>query len=53
MMAENMPRDLERPRLGLAPRASDPQLTTSGEREVGKIVAVVWENAEKLVRQEL
>jgi len=28
-------------------------LTTSSEREVGAIVANVWENAEKLVRQEL
>lgn len=45
-----------RPRLELA---RDPtavprdELATSGEREVGKIVADVWENAEKLVRQEL
>jgi hypothetical protein len=28
-------------------------LTTSNERQVGAIVADVWENAEKLVRQEL
>lgn len=28
-------------------------LTTSSQREVGAIVADVWENAEKLVRQEL
>ena len=52
MMAEQIPAP-ERPRLGLAERTSEPPLTTSGEREVGKIVADVWENAEKLVRQEL
>lgn len=53
MMAEPMLPAPERPRLGVALREGDPQLTASGEREVGKIVADVWENAEKLVRQEL
>ncbi len=35
------------------PRERDDALTTSGQRELGAIVADVWENAEKLVRQEL
>jgi hypothetical protein len=51
-----------RPELGLAPRTqaisgetpiTRDQLTTSSQREVGAIVADVWENAEKLLRQEL
>lgn len=55
MMAEQQPTP-SRPKLelarepGMAPRD---EMVTSGEREVGKIVADVWENAEKLVRQEL
>jgi hypothetical protein len=44
-------RSLLAPSMELVPREG--QLTSSGEREVGKIVADVWENAEKLVRQEL
>lgn len=55
MMAEQPPTPA-RPRLELArtpaPAPGD-ETMTSGEREVGKIVADVWENAEKLVRQEL
>lgn len=51
-----------RPELSLAPRTQAisgetpilrDNLTTSSQREVGAIVADVWENAEKLVRQEL
>jgi hypothetical protein len=56
MMAEQPPTPA-RPRLELArppaPTRDDATMMTSGEREVGKIVADVWENAEKLVRQEL
>lgn len=40
------------PHIQLAPRPADP-LSASGERDVGAIVAHVWENAEKLMRQEL
>lgn len=36
-----------------ASREREDALTTSGQRELGTIVADVWENAEKLVRQEL
>lgn len=46
------------PRIQLAPPPKESlteqhALTSSGQREVGAIVADVWENAEKLVRQEL
>jgi hypothetical protein len=40
-------------KLAPPPPAAGESLTTSSEREVGAIVADVWENAEKLVRQEL
>ncbi|HEX5659287.1 MAG TPA: phage holin family protein [Polyangiales bacterium] len=37
----------------LRPLPREPKLSVSGEREVGAIVADMWENGEKLVRQEL
>lgn len=44
---------IEVPPTGSAlPRSTD-TLTTSGQRELGAIVTDMWENAEKLVRQEL
>ena len=64
MMSEKEKLPPAQPHLALAPTPRtleisgetltrpDP-LTTSSEREVGAIVADVWENAEKLVRQEL
>jgi hypothetical protein len=48
----NQKEEVRTPHIQLAPRPAD-QLSASGERDVGAIVAHVWENAEKLVRQEL
>jgi VIT1/CCC1 family predicted Fe2+/Mn2+ transporter len=35
------------------PQRREPELSVSGEREVGAIVADMWENGEKLARQEI
>jgi hypothetical protein len=64
MSDQNFPGAPAQPHLSLAPSprsntvagevvTSHESLTVSSQRELGAIVADVWENAEKLVRQEL